>query len=124
MIQLNNEQIEWLSTKIAHAVKQAVTTALQDLNGTDPSEERNKRLEARILAALARSATYVASYPKLKPILEHKALTRTLLRRAMGGNAVTYDDVLNSMIERGLVKHYPSTQIAGPAVEVFQLVNR
>lgn len=120
MTQLTDQQINTIVSHVAEALR----AALKDVAGINPQDEKKNRQKARILAALARSGDLIASHRHLEPILRHQAMTKTMLRRALGGNAVKIDDALDELVSEGTVRHHASHRLLHKAASLYQLVQQ
>ena len=120
MNSLTPQQIQFITAKVAKALQDALT----EVAGINPQDAKNERLKARILAALARSQEYTSAYPALAPILKHKAMPKTTLRRALGGNAVNIDDALDALVTTGKIKFHPANRLTGRVLQVYELTDK
>ena len=122
---LTDDQIDFVAAKMAAVFKKTLQEALREVQGASPPAARNERTKARILAALARSESYAPAYPALGPVLRKKAMTKTVLRRALGGNAVALDEAVFELVQEGKVRHVPAFKQSAESasIELFQLVS-
>lgn len=116
---LTEQQINTIVAKVAEGLR----TALRGMAGIDPHQEKKNRQKARIQAALARSEDLIRAHPHLAPILKCKAMTKTMIRRSLGGNAVNIDEALDELVAEGLVLHHPTHKLLHKAASLYQLAN-
>jgi hypothetical protein len=116
--QLTQDQINFIVDTVSKALREALTASA----GIQPSTAKKDRTKARIVAALNRSAEYITGYPGYESILKHKAMPKTLLRRALGGNAVNIDDALDELVAEGLISFHPAIRLAGRTMIAYQIL--
>lgn len=115
---LTEQQINTIVAKVAEGLR----TALRGMVGIDPHQEKKNRQKARIQATLARSEDLIRAHPHLAPILKCKAMTKTMIRRSLGGNAVNIDEALDELVSEGLVVHHPTHRLLHKSASLYQLV--
>lgn len=117
MPNLTDAQIEDIIKQTTQAMRQAFKQAA----GAHAIDEKKERLKRRIVAALDRSDDYSGAHQGLKDILQRKAMPKTLLRRALGGNAVNIDDALDELAATGEIRYYPTYRFGRHTLQVYML---
>lgn len=99
--------------------------ALMELKNAGVDQTPQGRLEQRILDTLARAERYTAKHPELADVFKGKAMPKTVLRRALGGNAAAMDDALLALEGKGKVLYFGGWMgLKGRAMNVYQLVEQ
>lgn len=121
---LSEDQIQFVADRVSAAIKKTLREALEEVSGINPAAVKNERTKARILAALERADKYIPAYPLLALVLRKKAMTKTMLRRALGGNAVNIDVALAELLDEKKLVHIPAYResMVRLPIELFQLV--
>lgn len=123
-ITITEDQLNDLNNKIASLAGriEALKDTFAEVTGTKVPEDHTERMKARIVAALERADIYIKTNKHLEPILKYKALTKTLLRRALGGNVVKMDEAMDELIQTGKVIYHPECRVIhGIVLQVYEL---
>lgn len=124
MSQLTDDQIDRVIAEMMPGVKKLLREALEREVGSTPQEDKKNRQKRRIVAALARSSDYIPANPKMEPLLKCSAMSKTMLRKAMGGNAVNIDDALEELCAEGVIKYHPANRTTGFVLQVYELLDK
>lgn len=99
--------------------------ALMELKNAGVDQTPQGRLEQRILATLERAEQYTAKHPELADVLAGRAMPKTVLRRALGGNAAAIDDALTALVGKRKILYFAAWMgVKGRALRVYQLVEK
>lgn len=123
-MEINDQIVKAIVKEATPGIVEAIQAATAKILMSDPQREKTDRFKPRIVAALQRAGDYAHTYPGMAEIFKYKAMTKTLLRRALGGNTVNIDPALDELVAEGKVKHHPAFIIGVRPYSVYELIDK
>lgn len=109
-MKLTKIQLAALTSLISEANDLLKTIAEQNIGVQSDThqglDDPVERMERRIMAAFDRCQQYAEQFPQYKALLGTKAMTKTVLRRALGNDMIGFEVAIRSLIGQNRLKAY------------------